>query len=90
MDNELIQLFFDPETENIAWEKRFPCINSVKKNNVNQVNNTVKNNPVRQYEQITENFKKYIEEVNKRIDDYSVSTAKGLKINLCRIIRFFV
>ena len=39
MDNELIQLFFNPETENIDWEKRKPRINPPKQTSKNSVNN---------------------------------------------------
>lgn len=83
MDNELIQLFFDPDTENIDWEKIKPRINPPKQTSKNSVNNNNRSNiSVKQSPSMSDNFKSYIIEVNNRIDEYCKFGTKELKNKL--------
>lgn len=83
MDNELIQLFFDPATENIDWEKRKPRITPQKQTSKSQEkNNKTITSSVKLTSRMPDNFKSYIAEVNIRIDEYRQSGSKELKNKL--------
>lgn len=83
MDNELIQLFFDPAVENTDWEKRKPRIIAPKQINKSyEKNNKVSTNFAKQSPRMSDNFKSYIAEVNGRIDEYRQSATKELKNKL--------
>ena len=81
MDNEIIQIFFDPATENIDWEKRKPR-NSQKITKTPKEDHSIKQavpqNKSSVHSEMTEDFSKFIADVNIRIDEYKNSGAKEL------------
>ena len=83
MDNELIQLFFNPATENIDWEKRKPRITPQKQTSKSQEkNNKTITSSVKLTSRMPDNFKSYIAEVNIRIGiSKSTKKIKRHKIN---------
>lgn len=85
MDNEIIQVFFDPATENIDWEKR-------KLRNSQQICNTPKQersvkqiasqNKSSARSEMTEDFSNFIADVNLKVNEYRKTRVKELLIQL--------
>lgn len=81
MEEELIQVFFDPTTENIDWEKRAPRKNPIGQTENKQIKNTnetLNSLPTKRTITITDEFRKYISEINSRIEEYKLSASEKI------------
>ncbi len=84
MENELIQVFFDLATENIDWEKRkLRNTQQISKaHKVHKQEHSIKHvatqNKSSVRSEMTEDFLKFITDINIRIDDYRQSGEKEL------------
>ena len=81
MDNEIIQLFFDPAAENIDWEKRKPRISlentetRKQEYNLKTVTSQKKSSFI---SEMSEDFSNFIDDVNIRVEKYRNSGSKEL------------
>ena len=81
MDNELIQLFFDPATENIDWEKRKPRNKPQINKPIKQEKDIKQTQPERNVSipsKMTEDFAQFIASVSLKADEYKKSGSKEL------------
>lgn len=91
MDNEIIQIFFDPATENIDWEKRKPRNGQQFTKTPKQeysIKQFVTQNKSSVHSEMTEDLSKFITEIKIRIDEYKNLGAKELLKQLDEDYRF--
>ena len=85
MDNEIIQLFFDPATEYIDWEKRKPRISqqiTKTPKEDHSIKQAVPQNKLSVSSEMTEDFSNFIADVNLKVNEYRKARVKELLIQL--------